>query len=1205
MRIAKSQISKKVLAWAIVFSLVLTFTPTIEATHEDDDTINVENAVFPWEDDGISNDLLFFAHDSEDEISNITINVWKKNTLGNWEEYDNGQTNEDGELEFLNVTAGEYMWDAYDGNNKIQYEGGYAVVDTLYSVGHVGMIEAWDDDDNFDDFIAYVFEGNSTSDEGYVKIYDEDGDLVDEGYTDEEVDEDWTIFLASNLDRGNYTHYIYEEYNGTLIHNGSFHSYGSYNTTSDDDSDEWFESWDYETEDTNGDDIANEINVIFDPDTDCNCSLEVNVYMDVYNNDTGNYVEWEYGNYTITGTEDDEFSMEWTAREDGNFTFYFNLYDDDWNWEDQFEVYEYLECDANNTDCESNNGNGTEDSDEWFEDMDYYVDPSDTINIEYDPNTDCYCEVRVWVYIDVYQDGNKIDTIADDYYIYYTDYDWFEQSWTAYENDTYDFKVVLFDGENGPDNYEDEIWIYNVYLGSGDNGTGGDGDGEYGIGHVGQIDDVDGDGFVNDYIGAVTEEDEFRTEAYFEIYSIGGELVDSGIAEDGVFISSNLPGDDYVQYIYYEEGGDKLQASVFYSYGNSSGNTSTVINVDMAVLEDEEEEGEPNLFCEDGPCDDAFFKAHRGHWENGISNVTIEICTYENDTGECEHYDTVYTNETGEAASYDGSCATYEWTASYEDNEIDSGIYEIWACGDDEDDHDDHGDNETEDYDEKFSSWDYYGTYDENDEHQWNKVIIGYNPDTDCDCEMDVYVEVIIWDEDGNYVDYSGENHTINNGYSDWFEIGLEVDEPGKYWFTVDLYDDNWTHEDQFNFSLIMSDEWFIDQFSQDGSSVRINLDPQTNYGGEIGTEYYFDVLRLNESNDDWEYIDGDYTNAVITSSDNEDINFEWTAEEEGTYRFMVYMYDEHWNMENMVQFETEIVMNHAPVIHGINTQQIFEGQMFTFEVDVTDKDGDNLEFKWDMGDGTLGGGPWGLHDESIMYVYPDDGEYVISVHVSDGNGGRAEENFTILVINVDPTLQISYDDFGQEGQALSFNSQASDVPEDTVTVTWSFPDGTQVEGNFAQYLFVDDGEFLIRVTAEDEDGGLTSESLKVTIENVAPIFTTLERPTQAQEGENLDFVFEATDPGDDTIVFHIDFGDGTAPMITQDGNVSHKYAEGSDFVVIVCAKDEDGGETCRDVPISVDLLEQLEEEGLLPGFNLLLALSALGVVGMLRRRTH
>jgi len=239
------------------------------------------------------------------------------------------------------------------------------------------------------------------------------------------------------------------------------------------------------------------------------------------------------------------------------------------------------------------------------------------------------------------------------------------------------------------------------------------------------------------------------------------------------------------------------------------------------------------------------------------------------------------------------------------------------------------------------------------------------------------------------------------------------------------------------------------------------------------------------------------------------------------------------------------------------------------------------------------------------MYVYPDDGEYVISVHVSDGNGGRAEETFTILVINVDPTLQISYDDFGQEGQTLSFNTQASDVPEDTVTVTWSFPDGTQVEGNFAQYLFVDDGEFLIRVTAEDEDGGLTSESLKVTIENVAPTFTEFIIPSQAQEGEELEFTFDATDPGDDTIVFNINFGDGTAPMITQDGNVSHKFAEGDTFTLVICAKDEDGGENCREQVFPVSVLEQLEEDGALPGFNLLLALSVLGVVGMLRRRTH
>ena len=1192
MRIAKSQIGKKVLAWAIIFSLVVSFTPTIGATHEDD-YINVENAVFPIDADGLANDLAFLSHVEDDEIGNITINVWKKNALGNWEEYDDGETNETGELTFFNVTSGEYMWDAYDGNNKIENEGGYAVIDTLYSVSHVGIVNDFDGDDDVDDFIAYIFENNETSEDGYVEIYDDDGNLFDYGYTDEELDNDFTVFLASNLDRGNYTHYIYEEYNGTLIQNGSFYSYGSSTTTSDDDYDEWFESWDYDTEDTNGDDVANEINVIFDPDTDCNCSLEVNVYMDVYNNDTGNYVEWEYGNYTITGTEDDEFSMEWTAREDGNFTFYFNLYDDDWNWEDQFEVYEYLECDANNTDCESNNGNGTEDSDEWFEDMDYYVDPSDTINIEYDPNTDCYCEVRVWVYIDVYQDGNKIDTIADDYYIYYTDYDWFEQSWTAYENDTYDFKVVLFDGENGPDNYEDEIWIYNVYLGSGDNGTGGDGDGEYGIGHVGQIDDVDGDGFVNDYIGAVTEEDEFRTEAYFEIYSIGGELVDSGIAEDGVFISSNLSEDDYVQYIYYEEGGDKLQASVFYSYGNSSGNTSTVINVDMAVLEDEEE-GEPNLFCEDGPCDDAFFKAHRGHWENGISNVIIEICTYENDTGECEHYDTVYTNETGEAASYDGSCATYEWTASYEDNEIDSGIYEIWACGDDEDD------NETEDYDEKFSSWDYYGTYDENDEHQWDNVIIVYDPDTDCDCDVDLDVYIDVFDNaTGDYLGYIYDNHTIYGEEGDRFEQKWTADYAGKYDFYVELYDQEYGHsEDSFEFSLIMSDEWFFEEFNQDGSTVRVNLDPQTEYDGEIGTYYYFDVFRLNESND-WEYVDGDSADAVITSSGNEPIHFEWTAEEDGTYRFEVYMYDEYWNMEDMTEFETDIVLNHAPEIGELNTDRVFEGQMFNFEVDAFDADGDDLEYMWEMGDESSK-----KDGDSVRHGYSDDGVYTIVVSVSDGETTTTKE-FELIVENMAPTVNVMYDEVVDEGTEVSFAAQTDDVAADEVRIMWSFPDGSMMEGNFAQYTFRDDGEYLVTVIAEDEDGGVTQEMLMVIVNNVAPQFTQFEIPSGGEEGTAIDFQVSATDPGDDTIVYTFDFGDDTAVLMSQDGNMSHKFAEGDTFTVIICAKDEDGGETCRTETIPVSVLEELEDEGLLPGFSLISVISALGVIGILRRRTH
>jgi len=1374
-----------------------------------DDTINVDNYVGADDEDGVNNDIFLLAHNEDEGIDEVEISVEYFNGL-TWTYYANGTTNNDGDYIVYNASSGEYRWTASYNSTDLEEETvSYTEVDTVNNLSHQMSVEDWDDADDYDDFIGAIFEEGETKDDGYVEVYDEAGELYDSGNTDHDY-YGYDIYLLDDVEKGNYTFDFYYEEDGELLQSGWLHSFGSTSTNydewfedwgyetndtngdgvansiitkydpntecnctidievdfsaynndtgdydggeyynheingtevdsfetnewspskngnytfefhlydenweyedhfnftvylecdddsndSDCDNDEWFEDWDYETEDNDEDNLDDTIAISYNPDTDCDCEIEVDVEISVYENSTGDWVDHEYDYHIINGTEEEYFEQSWTSRETQSYDFYVYMYDDDWNWEDEFWVYNvYLyqtsgaggpgdedewfdwidaytydndddgyddtaeieydpdttcECDINITlvidvyDNEtgywvngteedytiysddddywyqswspeyngtfdfkiklydedenledeeeylgielharsSGSGGGDGDYDEWFYDWDYDVYPSDTIIIGYDPDTECDCNVTIYVYVDVYDNatGDYVDTIGDEHDINNGYSDWFEQEWTAYEDSSYDFGVYLYDEDW---NEEDIFWFYDVYLesdGGGGNGTGDDN----GVGHIGVIDDWDEDDYVNDYIGGVLENDEFKEDAYFEIYDEDWNLVDSGNPNyyGMLFVSSNLTEGWYTQDVYYEEDDAMLQTGSFYSYGDST--EFEVVNVDNLVVDDDEY----------AVYDDVGFIAHQGSMseENGVEGVGIEISKYNHSTEEWEYHAYVETNETGEAWLYNETCGEYEWYASTDDEK---GYYEVWAHCDD----DGNGGGD-EDYDERFSYWDYYGTHDENDEHQWNQLIIAYDPDTDCDCEMDVYVEAIIWDENGDYVDYSGENHTIYYDDSDWFEIGLEVDEPGKYLFTVDLYDDEWNKEDSFNFSLIMSDEWFIDQFSQDGDSVRINLNPQTNYDGEIGTEYYFDVLRFNESNDDWDYIDGDYTDAVITSSENEDINFEWTADEEGTYLFAVYMYDEHWNMEDMAEFETEIVLNHAPEIGELNTDRVYEGEMFNFEVDVFDADEDDLEYSWDMGYGNS------IEDDSVRYGYPDDGIYTIVVSVSDGTVTTTKE-FELIVENAPPTLQVSYDDFGQEGQTLSFNAQTFDVPEDTVKVTWTFPDGTQVEGNFAQYLFIDDGEFIIGVTAEDEDGGGVSEGLVVTIENVAPIFTEFQMPGSGQEGEVLDFKFGATDPGADTIIFNIDFGDGTAPLITQDGNVSHKFAEGDTFTLIICAKDEDGGENCRQQVLPVSILEQLEDEGLLPGFNLLLAISALGVVGMLRRRTH
>jgi hypothetical protein len=287
---------------------------------------------------------------------------------------------------------------------------------------------------------------------------------------------------------------------------------------------------------------------------------------------------------------------------------------------------------------------------------------------------------------------------------------------------------------------------------------------------------------------------------------------------------------------------------------------------------------------------------------------------------------------------------------------------------------------------------------------------------------------------------------------------------------------------------------------------------------------------------------------------------------------------------------------------------------MFDFKVDAFDEDGDDLEYTWDMGTGSM------LAGESVRSGYQDNGFYTIKVSVFDGEFTTTKE-FEIEVQNLAPILEVSFDNEANEGDEVGFAVQVDDVSSDEVTVTWAFADGSSLTGTFVEYLFSEDGEYLIVVVAEDEDGGRTEKQILMTINNVAPIIVectvgdgtneiscddllTGQGTLDIQEETAVDFKLSATDPGDDTITYTFSFGDGTAIMMSPDGEMSHKFAEGNVFTIVVCAQDDDDDESCKTFTLPISLLEQLEESGL-PGFGLLGALSALGVIGMLRRRTH
>ena len=308
-------------------------------TGSSDETINVGNWVNDSDYDDIYNDIEFRANIKDDGVEDVEVNVEYFNGVI-WTYYTNGTTDEDGLFLVKNATTGEYRNTAeYDDEDLEEETVSYTEVDTVTNLSHDIVLLDLDDAGDYDDIGAILFEDDDTSDEGYVEVYDEDGDLYDSGNTDT----DWygyTIYALYDVEKGNYTYDFYYEEDGELLQSGWLHSYGSTSTNYD----EWFEDWNYSTNDTNGDGEANSIVVKYDPNTECNCTVEIEVDFSVYNNDTGDWEGGDYYSHEISGTEVDSFETdEWSPDTDGNFTFEFALYDENWNYEDSFNFTVYLE----------------------------------------------------------------------------------------------------------------------------------------------------------------------------------------------------------------------------------------------------------------------------------------------------------------------------------------------------------------------------------------------------------------------------------------------------------------------------------------------------------------------------------------------------------------------------------------------------------------------------------------------------------------------------------------------------------------------------------------------------------------------------------------------------------------------------------------------------------------------------------------------
>ena len=196
------------------------------------------------------------------------------------------------------------------------------------------------------------------------------------------------------------------------------------------------------------------------------------------------------------------------------------------------------------------------------------------------------------------------------------------------------------------------------------------------------------------------------------------------------------------------------------------------------------------------------------------------------------------------------------------------------------------------------------------------------------------------------------------------------------------------------------------------------------------------------------------------------------------------------------------------------SSMQGVEGTALAFDASQSKDYGQNagiIRYDWDWNTD-------GVFDESTKipiasHLYPDDFEGSVLLRVTDRAGSTASTTAAVAIRNIDPSLNIGSDRYILEGDTIHLHADFTDPGSDTHTIAWTFNGSGTDARQTLERVFPDEGFFRVTCTVRDDDGGIATKTIYVTVTNVAPV-AQISGPPSAVPGQDIRYLALVQDPG-------------------------------------------------------------------------------------------